>query len=106
MTTYIWEIESLDCVLDGESKVVSSIHWRLKGDDGTNTAEIYGVRSIENNTKTPFIVYEALTKEEVIKWLEDSMGVDAVTELQEALNSQLEGLTNPPVITPPLPWLA
>jgi uncharacterized lipoprotein YmbA len=102
MNTYTWQVESLDCVPDG--KVVSCIHWRLKGDDGTNTAEVYGAQAIEHNAKNPFTAYEALTKDQVISWVQEAMGIDAVTKLQEELDKQLETLANPPVITPPLPW--
>ena len=104
MNTYTWKIESLDCVPDGDSKVVSCIHWRLKSDDGANTAEIYGAQAIENNSKNAFIDYEALTKDDVIGWLQSAMGIDAVMELQKSLDKQLEALANPPVIKPPLPW--
>jgi hypothetical protein len=104
MNTYIWEIESLDCKPDGEAKVVSCIHWRLKGDDGANTAEIYGAQAIQNDVEKPFIAYEALTKDDVIGWVQNAMGNDAIVQLQINLDKQLENLANPPVVTPPLPW--
>ena len=104
MNTYTWKIESLDCKPDGEAKIVSCIHWRLKGDNGTNTTEVYGSQVIENNTENTFIDYEALTKNQVIGWVQESMGIDAVTKLQESIDSQLEALANPPIVKPPLPW--
>ena len=104
MNTYTWEVESLDCVPDGN--VVSCVHWRLKGTDGANTAEVYGTQDIEHNAKNAFIVYESLTKDDVIDWVQNDMGVDAVTQLQEALDKRLETLAKPPVISPKLPWLA
>lgn len=112
MNTYTWKIKSLDCVLNDKSKVVFCIHWELKGDDGQNTTEAYGEQNIEYNAENPFTVYEALTEQKVIEWLQDSMGVDNVTSLQEALAKRLETLAkrsetliNPLVITPPLPWV-
>jgi hypothetical protein len=102
MNTYTWEIESLNCVPN--DNIVSCVHWRLKGNDGTNTIEIYGTQSIEYNAETPFIAYEALTKNDAIRWVQEAMGSDKVTQLQETLNSQLEGLANPVAITLPLPW--
>lgn len=117
MNTYTWEIESLDCTPD--DKIVFCIHWRVKAtsDKGISTplldgsinftpfeAFIYGAQSIENNTKNPFTAYEALTKDTVIGWVQEAMGIDAVTALQEALDKRLEMISNPPVITPPLPW--
>jgi hypothetical protein len=105
MNTYTWKIESLDCKPDGDSKIVSCIHWRLKGDDGTNTTEVYGSQAIENNTENVFIDYEALTKDQVIAWAQEAMGADVVATLQASIDSQLEALANPPVIKPPLPWI-
>ena len=102
MNTYIWEIESLDCVPEG--KIVSCIHWRLKGNDGTNTTEIYGTQSIEENTKNPFIAYEELAKEDVTAWLEKAMGTNVIAELHESLDKRLEAIANPPIITTLLPW--
>ena len=102
MNEYIWEVESLDCIPDGN--VVSCVHWRLKANDGTNTAEVYGEQFIENNSKVAFIVYEALSKDDVIGWVKEAMGFDSVTALQEALDKQLEILANPPIISPALPW--
>jgi uncharacterized lipoprotein YmbA len=102
MNTYTWEVESLDCVPDG--KIVSCIHWRVKSTDGTNTSEVYGVQPLVFNTKNAFINYADLTKDTVIGWVQEAMGIDAVTALQETLDKQLEALANPPIITPPLPW--
>ena len=104
MNTYTWDVESLDCVPDGNSKVVSCIHWRLKGDDGTNTTEVYGAQAIENNTENAFIDYESLDKDTVIGWLQDIIGADVIAELQINLDKQLENLANPPVVSLPLPW--
>jgi hypothetical protein len=103
MTTYTWEVESLDCVPNG--KVVSCIHWRVKGNDGTNTAEMYGTQNIEYNSKNPFIAYESLTKDTIVGWVQEAMGIDDVTRLQETLDKQLESLANPPVVSLPLPWV-
>jgi hypothetical protein len=102
MTEYTWEVESLDCVPDG--KVVSCIHWRVKGNNGTNTAEVYGLQHIEHNTKNLFTVYEALNKEEVIRWAKEAMGEEQVASLYASLDNQLETLANPPVVSLPLPW--
>jgi uncharacterized lipoprotein YmbA len=102
MNTYTWKIEQLDCIPDGN--VVSNIHWRVSATDGANMTEAYGTQAIKHDAKDPFTAYEALTKDTVIGWVQEAMGIDAVTRLQEALDKQLETLANPPVITPPLPW--
>jgi len=123
MNTYIWEIESLDCVpsLDGQSDVVSVVHWRVNAvsdqtyvktllDGATQTlpysSTIYGVQSLTYKLGSPFIAYSDLTKDAVIGWVQAAMGEEQVTAIQANLDKQLENLVNPSVITPPLPWSA
>ena len=102
MNTYLWQIEALDCV--PENNVVSCVHWRVSATDGTNTAEVYGAQPLTFDAKSAFVSYADLTKDTVVGWVQDAMGIDDVTRLQEALGKKLETLANPPVITPPLPW--
>lgn len=104
--TYTWEIESLDCVpsIKGKTKVVSCVHWRVNATDGTNNTTIYGAQSLSYDENAAFLSYDALTKDTVVGWVQEVMGIDAVTKLQETLDKQLQNLATPPVITPPLPW--
>lgn len=120
MNTYTWFISQLECVpsIDGLSNVVSNVHWRVSAVSnksraittpiGTNTvpysAEVYGTQGLTFDAKNAFINYADLTKDTVIGWVQEAMGIDAVTKLQEALDKQLEALVNPPIIKPPLPW--
>jgi hypothetical protein len=106
MNTYTWVIDALGCVpsMDGQTNVVSTIHWRVNATDGVNNATVYGAQSLTFDAKNAFIDYSDLTKDQVIGWAQDAMGIDAVTALQETLDKQLEALANPPIITPPLPW--
>jgi hypothetical protein len=106
MNTYLWEIPQLDCIpsADGQSNVVSMVHWRVNATDGTNNATIYGTQPLTFDAKNAFVSYADLTKDTVVGWVQAAMGIDAVTSLQEALDKQLEALANPPVVTPPLPW--
>lgn len=103
---YKWSIPQLDCIasVEGQTNVVSNIHWRFSATNGTNTAEVYGTQTLPFDAKNAFISYAALTKDSVVGWVQETMGIDNVTKLQETLDKQLETLANPPVITPPLPW--
>ena len=106
MNTYTWLIDALDCVpsIDGQSNVVSTVHWRVNTDNGVKYATMYGAQPLTFDAKNAFISYADLTKDTVVGWVQAAMGIDAVTRLQETLDKQLEALANPPVITPPLPW--
>jgi hypothetical protein len=106
MNTYVWSIESLDCIpsKDGLSNVVSAIHWRCKGNNDVNSTEVYGVVGLEHNAEAPFVEYANLNKETVIKWAKEALGNEKVIELESLLAKQLEALANPPIISPKLPW--
>jgi hypothetical protein len=105
-TTYTWVIDSLDCIpsAEGQSNVVSNVHWRVNAKNDTHEATVYGTQSLTYIAKSLFTPYDKLTKDQVISWAQEAMGIDNVTRLQEALDKQLEALANPPVVTPPLPW--
>jgi hypothetical protein len=104
--TYTWKIDSLDCFpsLENQKNVVSNIHWRVNGNDGTNFATVYGTQSIAYTDKSQFIDYESLTEDSVISWLKNAMGNEQVSTIQSSLDSQISVLANPPIVTPPLPW--
>lgn len=106
MTEYTWVITQLDCIpdVDGQTNVVSNIHWRVSATDGTHTAEAYGCQSLTLDPKNAFISYADLTKDQILTWAQESIGIIAITELQEGLDKQLESLANPPVVSLPLPW--
>ena len=104
--TYIWLIESLDCILslDGKSNVVSNVHWRVNATDEINKATIYGEQKLSYDSENQFIPFDSLTKETVIEWVQKAMGSEQVAFIQQNLDNQIANLANPPIVTPPLPW--
>jgi hypothetical protein len=106
MNNYTWKIEQLDCLpfSEGQSNVVFNVHWRITGIDGKNEISIYGMQGLNFDAKNAFVSYPELTKEMVVKWVQDSMGNEFVLQLQESLDEQLKALSNPSVVSPLLPW--
>lgn len=104
--TYQWAIQSLDCVpqIDGLTDVVVTAHWSVLATDGTYTSIVYSTQDFSLQQGGSFTPYADLTQEQVVGWVQASMGVDAVTELQENLDMQIANQINPPIVTPPLPW--
>jgi hypothetical protein len=108
---YTWSIIALDIVpaLDGETNVVSNIHWVLNGTDGVNTASVYGAQSLTFDSKSPFTAYKDLKRIQVQNWLEEALGQSQLAALEANLDAQLESLANPVVILSNqigLPWVA
>jgi hypothetical protein len=106
-TTYNWTIQAMDCVPqeDGHIDVVVTAHWNVSATDGTYTSSVYGTQSFIYNPETSFTPYADLTQEQVVGWVQDSMGAEGVASLQANLDTQIENQINPPIVTPPLPWV-
>jgi hypothetical protein len=106
MTTITWVISALDCIPqtpEGADYVVTA-HWSCNGTDGTYNASVYSTCSLPVVESGNFIPYSSLTEQTVLGWIWAN-GVDqAATEaaVQQQINNQI----NPPVVTPPLPWVA
>jgi hypothetical protein len=105
-TTYNWTISAMDCVPqeDGHTDVVVVAHWNVSATDGTYSSSAYGTQSFTYDAGKAFIPYDSLTESEVVLWVQESMGIDAVTALQQNLDQQIANQVNPPIVTPPLPW--
>jgi hypothetical protein len=84
----------------GNTDVVFNVHWTCAGTDGTYNASVYSTCAVPAPTGSAFTPYANLTQEQVLGWIWAN-GVDqAATEV--AVLQQI----NPPVVKPPLPWLA
>ena len=109
MTAIInWQIDYLNTstqVIEGHSEVVVSAGWRCNGQEDTASTSVYGsVSFLPPQPNDPnFTPYNQLTQEQVLTWVWAS-GVDKdATEL--AVQTQLNGILNPPVEQLPLPWV-
>jgi hypothetical protein len=107
--TYSWLISQLDCypTQDNKTDVVFTVHWRRQATDGNgHNADIYGSQAVTLDPSATYIPYAELTEAIVIGWLEDAMGAETLEAQKAALDKQIEDQINPPVIRPPLPWVA
>jgi len=105
--TYTWLVDSLDCIpsVDGQTNVVSNVHWRVNGTDGTNNATVYGVQPLTYTFGSPFTAYSNLTKDTVIEWVKIAMGSEQAASIQTSLDNQIALLASPSVVTLELPWI-
>ena len=105
--TNTWAIVQLDCYpeLGGETEVVFTVHWTLAGTDGTYTGSVYGSQTITIDPAAPFTPYADLTEAQVIGWVQSAMGAEQVASYEANVATQIENQIDPPVVTPPLPWI-
>jgi hypothetical protein len=90
--------------LDGETDVVFTVHWTLNGTDGTYAGGVYGSVGVSVDPDAPFVPYADLTEAQVIGWVKDALGEDAVVAYEANVAEQITNQNNPPVVNPPLPW--
>ena len=101
--TITWTITAMDCsTTEVNPDTVIVAHWTCSGTDGTYNGSIYSTCSFAPPEGT-FTPYADLTQEQVLGWCWAN-GVDKDTT-EAAVEQQLANQINPPVVTPPLPWV-
>jgi len=108
-TSYTWSITSMQQWPSGTNAgYVVNVNWLLTGTDGTHTA------SIGDNTQYPvtdaeagFTPYAQLQPQQVIGWVQESLGAQGIANFEANVQGQLNSLANPPVspVTEALPWV-
>lgn len=101
-TTYTWHIANLEReTADG---YVFTAHYTVDAEDGTyRAAGAYGSVGLERgDTLIPFA---DLTEDTVIGWVKAKLGDEAITNIEAALQSQLDELHTPSRATG-MPWAA
>jgi len=98
-TTFTWNIANLEReVADG---YVYTAHYTIDAKDDTYSAGAYG--SIGFERPETLIPFADLTKEIVVGWVKDALGTEKVTEIEVALQGQLDEQRNPTKAAG-LPW--
>jgi len=106
--TYNWVIEQMEAYpqYEGHSDVVFNVHWRLNANEGNYNATSYGSVGVTLDPDSDFVPYANLTQAEVVNWVKDALGEEQVADIERGLEGQIENLITPPVVRPPLPWVA
>lgn len=106
--TNTWVIEQMNCypTYESQTDVVFTVHWRLNATDGTYNATAYGTVGVTYEAGTPFTPYAQLTQAEVVGWVQAALGPEQVASLEAGLATNIADQANPPVVSPPLPWVA
>lgn len=105
MTTFNWVVTALNCLPnapEGQDYVIN-VHWTCNGTDGTYTGSVYSTCSFPVESKTNFTPFNQLTQQQVIDWCWAN-GVDK-DSAEAAVAQQIQNQIDPPIVTPPLPWI-
>ncbi len=105
MTTITWNISQLDCLPQSAegADFVTTVHWQCNGVDGDYSGSVYSTCSFAV-VEGAFTPYASLTLDQVLDWVWAN-GVDK-DATEAAVEGQIEAQKNPPVVSPPLPWVS
>jgi len=103
-----WNVVQLDAYpeFDGNTDVVFTVHWTLNGVDGEHTGHVYGSVGVTLNEGGAFTPYADLTEAQVLGWVKEALGEEAVAGFEASVAQQIADQANPPVVQPALPWSA
>lgn len=103
MIDIAWNIEKLECKPQdgGYDNVVVTAHWECIGTEGNYKARTYGSCNFPAPSSN-FIPYDQLTKDQILAWCWGN-GVSQAT-IEDNVITQVNALTNPPVVSIALPW--
>ena len=98
-TTYSWKVVNLEReTADG---FVYNAHYTVNAEDGTYSAGAYGSIGLERPDN--LIPFDDLTEEVVIGWVKEKLGAEKVTEVEDALQVQLDE-KHAPTKAAGVPW--
>jgi hypothetical protein len=107
MAEVTWDIITMERHLpDGDTcpdGAVYTVHWTASLEEDGETAGSYGSIGLGAPDPTEFKPFSSLTKEEVLNWVFDALGVDQVVSIQENLHTQIQAELNPTSATG-VPW--
>jgi hypothetical protein len=98
-TVFTWHITNLE--RETADAFVMTAHWSLSAEDGTYSSGAYGSLGFERPDK--LIPFADLTEEMVIGWVKDAFGAEKVTEIEAALQAQLDEQRHPSKASG-MPW--
>ena len=106
--TYEWNVNTVDVYPsdEGHSNVIYNVHWRLNATDTEVDAEgnpyvasVYGTQSLDTSDLSNFTDFDSVTSSQVQGWVEAAMGEEAVQNLKDGLDAQIDGQKNPTSVT-------
>ena len=104
-TVITWNISVLNCIpqtAEGADYVICC-HWQCNGVDGDYNGSVYSTCSFPVVQGENFTPYNQLTQDQVLGWIWAN-GVDK-DATEAAVEQQIQNQINPPIVSPPLPWV-
>lgn len=109
LTWSIYRIQSFP-LFDNKQNVVSTVSWNVTGNDGQNQSAVSGVTTLKIGDLSNFIAYEQLTQEQIVEWVQTSLGTEKINSIQRQIDIDIANKKQNPQVVPiaqekPLPWV-
>ena len=102
-TTFEWAVSTLErSTADG---VVQTVHYTVNAKTDAYSTGAYGSLGLEAPDPDAMVPYSDLTPELCVQWVKDKLGEEKVTEVEAALQSQLDEM-HAPTRAAGVPWNA
>jgi hypothetical protein len=82
------------------------VHWRLTGvsdqldaNDNPYSATVIGTQTLSTEEIVDFVPFEELTHEQIVTWVQDAIGAEQVTQMEDNVNNQIDSLITPTSVT-------
>jgi len=101
-----WRVLSMSCIanLNGLTDVVYEIQWLCYATDGTYDGATQGFVSVTYNPDVPYTPFNQLTQDQVLVWVKNALGENAVLQAEQQALAFANEKANPTIVNPPLPW--
>lgn len=99
-----WNILKLECKTseNGLTNIVQRIQWNYKVTETVNgqeySSEISGPLDLPSPSQENFTPFESLTNDQVVLWIESTMGIDQVNYLNNLLLNNINEQVSPTVV--------
>lgn len=102
-TTFTWTINTLErLTATGE---IQTIHYSVDASDDQYRSGAYGSIGLDPADPADMVPYADVTQEQCIEWLKAKLGEEAVTNVETALQGQLDEQRSPSKAQG-VPWAA
>jgi hypothetical protein len=87
-TTFAWKVANMERNLaDG---MVTTVHYTVSANDGTYSSSAYGSVGLEPADPDSMVPFKDLDEFTVASWVANQFGDEKVTEIQAALQGQID----------------
>jgi hypothetical protein len=101
----VWTVENITyrSQMDGRDDVVYVVYWRVDADQDTGRTTMYGSVEIPYQNNLPYTPYADLTETQILGWVHDIYGPDAISTIESSLAIDVRYETSPSIAVLPLP---